>query len=168
MGDGRKHHSPRGQQANEPAQLEPTGRHLAAARKMQQASIAADPHEYVGRFGVDVARADTHAEPMQGGTAVDGLVVAPSSIHGVGVHTEEPLGAGTKLYDVQTGDHMSRPLAKTNRSDNPNATMVTRGDGQLDVVTLGPIEPGQEILIDYPRDSEMPAGSPGMGGNYDP
>jgi hypothetical protein len=163
MGDGRKHF-PRGQQAKGSEELAPSGRHLAQARRIEQAAIAADPHAYLARFGVDVA----NAEPVQSGGAVDGLVVGPSAVHGVGVHTQEALGAGTKLYDVQTGDHMSRPLAKTNRSDNPNATMVTRGDGQLDVVTLGPIQPGQEILIDYPSDSEMPAGSPGMGGNYDP
>lgn len=155
-------------------------RHLAQARRLQQARAAiegnldqrddfeAAPDLFAARYGVDaVALAAQPADPAGNANALGGVVVAPSSLHGVGVHTTVPIGAGEKVCDVEVGGKMSYTLAKVNRSDQPNATFVDRG-GKMDVVTLGTVSPGQELTIDYPTDDQVPADATARGGGYDP
>jgi hypothetical protein len=99
------------------------------------------------------------ADPSGEAKASDGLVIAPSPIHGEGVYAESDLGAGTAVCDVMVGPQVSHTASKINKSGTPNVEMVLT-DGGLQTKTTRVIDPGEELVGDYPLLSQVPSGTP--------
>ncbi|MEM9563518.1 MAG: SET domain-containing protein [Actinomycetota bacterium] len=102
-------------------------------------------------------------EPQPAPPSIEpGLVrVEPSPIHGLGLFVCEPLAADTvvgRLEGVLTDEdgmhvlwlsdelaiELTNDLRYVNHSDDPNAALT-----ELGLVTLHPVEPGEELTHDY-------------------
>jgi len=142
------------------------GRHVQHARRLQQlaAAVAGDrdqraafeaaPDAFTAQFGLD-PQVLRPADPSGKWSSHGGLVIGPSAIEGEGLHSAETIVAGSKLCDVELDGKQSMPIAKMNRADTPNAKIVMSG-GKLEAVSVGTVAPGEEIVLDYPHDHELP------------
>src|SRR5258708_40242502 len=121
MGDSQKHFG-KGQKSVEPDSdgTAGPGRHVQQARRLQQLAYQAEPADFVARFGID-AEGMRPADPTNKASSLSGLLIGPSAIEGDGLHTSEPISAGTKLCDVVLDGNQPLPLSKMNRTDAPNA-----------------------------------------------
>ncbi len=81
--------------------------------------------------------------------------VAPSPIHGQGLFATSSLQAGDLIAPALIGGQRTPAGRYTNHSTAPNALMLARPNGDVDLVALAPIEGmrggqlGDEITIDY-------------------
>lgn len=107
-------------------------------------------------FTHELARAQSEDEsdqtPMPPGWPVR---VLPSPIEGRGIFLSAPVEAGQVIAPARLGG-MRTPAGRfTNHSATPNARMVLRETGDIDLVALRRIEgclggqPGEEVTIDY-------------------
>lgn len=105
----------------------------------------------------EVARAQSENEsdqvPMPMGSYA--MMVADSQIEGKGVFATATIAAGTVIAPARIGG-MRTPAGRfTNHSAMPNAVMVQRPGGDIDLVATRQIagctggQPGEEITIDY-------------------
>lgn len=105
----------------------------------------------------EVARAQSENEadqrPMPMGSYA--MMVADSQIEGKGVFATGTIAAGTVIAPARIGG-MRTPAGRfTNHSATPNAAMVQRPNGDIDLVATRHIagctggQPGEEITIDY-------------------
>lgn len=118
----------------------------------------ADYHLVLAEAGFThaLARAQSEDEtdqvPMPPGYAVR---VLPSAIEGRGLFVTAPAEAGRVIAPARIGRRRTPAGRFTNHSASPNARMVLRDDGDIDLVALRRIEgclgggPGEEVTIDY-------------------
>lgn len=78
-----------------------------------------------------------------------------SPIEGDGMFTTEKVGDGELLAPGRIGG-MRTPAGRfTNHSNEPNAELRPHPNGDLDLVALGTIEAGKEVVIDYRQAAEV-------------
>ncbi len=119
----------------------------------------ADYRAMLAEVGIahEVARAQSESEsdqvPMPMGSYA--MMVADSQIEGKGVFATATIAAGTVIAPARIGG-MRTPAGRfTNHSATPNAVMVRRPNGDIDLVATRQIggctggQPGEEITIDY-------------------
>jgi len=132
----------------------------------QRLAFQASPQAFLARHSIDVrgvegrgaldaltqlvqTRGAREADPS-GEAHASGVVIAPSDIHGEGVFASAGMDAGQTVCDVGVGDQVSHTASYVNQSSaSPNATMVDGPNG-LVVSTLRPVQPGEELVANYP------------------
>lgn len=94
---------------------------------------------------------DQMAMPLAGSN----VRVMDSPIEGLGVFLTSPVGAYHVIAPARVGGHRTPAGRYTNHSATPNAAMVLRLDGDIDLVAISDIrgcvggQPGEEVTIDY-------------------
>jgi hypothetical protein len=74
--------------------------------------------------------------------------VGASSIHGLGVFVLRQTKPGDEIGPARLGSKRTPIGRYTNHAHAPNAKMVRKGS-DLYVVALSPIEPNEEVTVDY-------------------
>lgn len=75
--------------------------------------------------------------------------LAPSLIHGIGVFAERRFSRGDVIALARAG-HLRTPVGRyCNHDGSPNAEMIQRENGDMDLVAIVDIDFGQEVLTDY-------------------
>ncbi len=77
------------------------------------------------------------------------IEVRPSLIHGKGIFSAIPIGAGDLICASRIGKYRTPAGRYVNHSPEPNARMAHGLNGGFDLIALQVIRPGEEILIDY-------------------
>lgn len=108
-------------------------------------------------FSHETARAQSENEDDQRPFPFGGWRVktAPSSIEGTGLFATSPFVAGELIAPARISGYRTPAGRYTNHSKEPNAEMVMRWNGNIDLCALRPIsgchggQDGEEITIDY-------------------
>lgn len=78
-----------------------------------------------------------------------GMHIATSSVHGNGVFAAKRLEKGELIAPARINGKRTPAGCHCNHGANPNAEMVMRENGDIDLVAFKDIEPGTEVLSDY-------------------
>ena len=139
-----------------------------ARKAVTQAASAADRADYavmLAQYGFDQATGRAQTENTRDQCAMpDGwarVTIRPSCIEGLGVFLTSPAEAGETLAPGLI-DGLRTPAGRyTNHSANPNAAMVLREPGRIDLVATRRIngchggDQGEEVTVDYRQVLEL-------------
>ena len=132
---------------------------LALAR-MEREPDRADYEAFLAEHGLDEKRVRHISEnpldqmPMPEAESCR-VQVLESPIEGLGLFATGPFAAGEVIAPARVGFHRTPAGRFTNHSGNPNAAMLAKEDGDIDLIALRPIagcrggQPGEEITVDY-------------------
>lgn len=120
-------------------------------------ALRLDYQQVLIQFGIphDVAVAVSENTKDRVDLPLSVVRVAPSPINGKGLFASVPFQPGDFIMQARVGGMRTQAGRYTNHSFAPNAKMVLREDGDVDLVATAPIagckggQLGDEILIDY-------------------
>jgi hypothetical protein len=121
-----------------------------------------DYHRMLAEVGIshETAWAQSTNEADRRDLAIDGVVVGPSQIHGVGIIATRAFVPGDLVGPARVAGMRSQLGRYTNHSLSPNARMY-RDNEDILLFALAPIRDGEEITTDY-RDSLALSGIKGV------
>ena len=118
-------------------------------------NIQADREDYqsvLDLMGVTEAQIRAQSENKADQIALDGrygVAILPSSIEGVGVHAAQDFAAGVVIMPARVGGMRTIAGRYVNHSKTPNAVMRQHESGDIYLVTLSPVQDGDELTTDY-------------------
>lgn len=107
-----------------------------------------DAIRYLG-FTHEEMKAMSENESDQTSICLDGIRITDSLIHGLGIFPTRRIERGSLIAKARIGNFRTQMGRFCNHSAFPNAEMVMRENGDVDLISLTDIEVNEEILNDY-------------------
>lgn len=100
-------------------------------------------------FTAEQVEAQVTNEADQIRVDMEGVEIAPSAIHGLGVHALRSFELGERIGPARVDGKRTQLGRYINHATFPNTRMVVVDGGDIALVTTGTVLPGMEITTDY-------------------